>query len=250
MLAIMQLDHVDEEEGGEWYIMDSAWVESFLNFAYIDKDVAPAPGPCKNHRLIEWDYSAGKYVGKFGLVMAVKERAGDYRRVNKAVWDQFCSFYPGSGPAITMQFSATDMNESGFYDVSKWVVLNPPPAPEDNAKKKKKKMGFGFGKKKEESMADSTTASKESKVSEDLAADDKKSSNISSLLGAIKNEPKMNYQKVPDPDSTGATAEDKESLLYESADDERNSKSDLVDGQDSAARRESVSVKHYTTSHE
>jgi hypothetical protein len=201
MRSIMQHDHVDEEEGGTWYIMDSAWVESWLGFAYMDKDVGPAPGPCRNHRLIEWNYAQNRYQGRWGLVMAVKERAGDYRRVSKEAWEQFCTFYPGSGPAITMEFVATDMNESGFYDVSKWNILDPPPPPEDKNKKKKKKGFFGKGKKKDgsdpadEMKAGDATAPATS-VDVDTDRENHKSSNISSLLGMTKNEPKMNYQKV------------------------------------------------------
>lgn len=99
------------KDGKEWYIMDSAWIATWLAYVHFDKDVAPAPGPCKseqlildhdnlngiywslpgrNNRLIAFDYQLQRYTGRFGLLMAVAERGGDYRRVSQAVWEKFC----------------------------------------------------------------------------------------------------------------------------------------------------------------
>ena len=36
--------------------------------------------------------------------MATKNSIGDYRRVSKEVWDKFCEYYEGCGPAITTVF--------------------------------------------------------------------------------------------------------------------------------------------------
>lgn len=125
-----------------WYIVDSAWIASWLAYVHFDTAIAPAPGPCRNDRLLAWSDDESKYIGRFGLFMAVKNRAGDYRRVSKPTWDKFCSFYPGSGPSITMELSKETMNETGIYDTSKWNVVDPPPPPEKTHKKKKKRFGF------------------------------------------------------------------------------------------------------------
>ena len=38
------IDRIDEEEGKEWYIMDSAWINSWLAFVKFDDKVSPGPG--------------------------------------------------------------------------------------------------------------------------------------------------------------------------------------------------------------
>ena len=127
---------MDDETGKEWYVMDSAWIEAWLAYTHGDKTMAPAPGPCRNHRLITFDYAEGKWKGRFGLWMARKEQGGDFRRVSKEVWEQFVSYYPGSGPAISMTFDAGKMDASGVYDTSTWTIVNPPPSPKEKKKKK------------------------------------------------------------------------------------------------------------------
>jgi hypothetical protein len=136
---ILALDHVDDESGKEWYAMDTAWIASWLAYAHGDKSVAPAPGPCRNNRLLAFDYVEGKWKGRFGLWMAKKEQEGDFRRVSKEVWEQFVAYYPGSGPAISMEYDPSKVDASGVYDTSTWVIHDPPPPPEDAAQKKKKK---------------------------------------------------------------------------------------------------------------
>ena len=156
--------------------MDSAWIASWLAYVHFDKENAPAPGPCRNNRLITWDYQQGKYVGRFGLLMAVKEHAGDYRRVTKETWDKYCLLYPGSGPAITMLFNASKMDETGTgaYDCSTWNIIDPPAPPENKDKKVKKRLLAhisGKGKEEEKSkqekpaqVAPERTFSEESKL--------------------------------------------------------------------------------------
>ncbi len=140
-----------------WYIVDSSWIAAWLAYVHFDTAIAPAPGPCRNDRLLAWSDDECKYIGRFGLFMAVKNRAGDYRRVSKATWDKFCSFYPGSGPSITMELSKEIMNETGIYDTSKWNVVDPPPPPERTQKKKKKRFGFRNKKNKGGGKDDDTT---------------------------------------------------------------------------------------------
>lgn len=153
--------------------MDSAWISSWLAYVHFDKENAPAPGPCRNDRLITWDYQQGKYVGRFGLLMAVKDRAGDYRRVTKETWDKYCLLYPGSGPVITMVFNGSKMDETGqgIYDCSTWNIIDPPPPPENKDKKIKKRLLAkisGKGKEEKESekpvQPSGRTFSEESKL--------------------------------------------------------------------------------------
>jgi hypothetical protein len=120
--------------------MDSTWIASWLAYVHSDKNFAPAPGPCSNRRLITYDFTEKKYVGRTGLIMARNDFGGDYRRVSKEVWEKFKEYYPESGPAITMVFELKDKNEKGFYDTSKWHILDVVEPPEDAGKKKKKKL--------------------------------------------------------------------------------------------------------------
>jgi hypothetical protein len=136
------------EEGKDWYILDSTWVHSWLLYVYLDVDNAPGPGPCRNDRLLEMpapgDYLPPSKVRR-DLVMATARRAGDYRRVCKETWDAFQELYPGSGPEIVAKFpsivAATPeakerfkvgetekigaelgLQADGRYDTSSWVV--------------------------------------------------------------------------------------------------------------------------------
>lgn len=134
--------------------MDSAWIASWLAYVHFDMQVAPAPGPCYNHRLITYDYADKKYVFRFALQMAIQDRGGDYRRVSPEVWAKFKEFYPESGPAISMVFKASEKRNDGFYDPALFTVEDavPPPADandEEKANKKKKRKLFAFKKKKE-----------------------------------------------------------------------------------------------------
>lgn len=140
------LEKSDEEEEKDedptWYIMDSAWIACWLAHVHYDKENAPAPGPCRNNRLIEWDPEKQGYKGRFGLQMSVANHAGDYRRVTEECWKKYQSLYPGSGPTITMKFKRSKENINGFYDTSDWTILDPPPAPPItviNSRKKAKK---------------------------------------------------------------------------------------------------------------
>jgi hypothetical protein len=213
--------------------MDSSWIASFLAFAHTDKGVAPAPGPCKNHRLLEWDFNQQKYVGRFGLIMASKEFGGDYRRVTEAQWKQFVEFYPGSGPEITMEFLRTDANETGVYDTSKWIIKNPPPPPVVKEKKFKKK-----NEKKADANKPAADVHKEEpgRFSDDATTgllagfnpparrndSTTNNANTASLLGITKNEPKTNYKKLElAQETTKSTAET--ALLSNDRDDENAS---------------------------
>ena len=87
--------------------MDSAWITSWLAFVHFDPYNSPFPGPCNNMRLLHAnmdDLSSARWVPRQGLVMAVKSKAGDYRRVSETAWKLFCEKYKGSGPEIKMKF--------------------------------------------------------------------------------------------------------------------------------------------------
>jgi len=114
--------------------MDSAWIASWLAYVNIARGVAPCPGSCNNKRLLVYDYEEQKYVKRPGLMMAVKEQAGDFRRVSEEVWLKFKEYYPESGPAVTMIFTEDDNS----LEKCEWVVLDKLDPPNDTEKKKKK----------------------------------------------------------------------------------------------------------------
>lgn len=169
-LEILQMDFVDDEDGKLWYIMDSAWIASWLAYVHFDMQVAPAPGPCYNHRLITYDYADKRYTFRFAMQMAIQDRGGDYRRVSPEVWAKFKEFYPQSGPAITMVFNAKEKRNDGFYDPAMFTIVDlvEPPADandEEKANKKKKRKLLLFKKKKEaEEKAAKEQAEKEAKM--------------------------------------------------------------------------------------
>jgi len=131
---ILSLDFVDEENGKTWYIMDSAWIEAWLAYVNINKGIAPCPGSCNNTRLIIYDYQLQKYVKRPGLIMAVQDRGGDFRRVSEEVWLKFKEYYPESGPAISMVYSEDDAASENC----EWNVLDTMDPPIDKDKKKRK----------------------------------------------------------------------------------------------------------------
>lgn len=114
--------------------MDSAWIESWLAYVNVNKGIAPCPGRCNNNRLVVYDYQLQKYVKRQKLIMAVKDRAGDYRRVSEEVWHKFKEYYPDSGPAIAMTFTENDSSP----EACEWTVVDFIDPPPDLDKKKKK----------------------------------------------------------------------------------------------------------------
>lgn len=118
-LDIFSIDFQTEEF---FYIMDSAWIESWLHYIHLNKD-SPRPGPCKNNRLIIWDEESSKWVGRKGLYMADNSRSGDYRRVSEATWKEYCRRYEGSGPSIRISIRRdAEQQSSGVSDISEWVI--------------------------------------------------------------------------------------------------------------------------------
>ena len=116
----------------EWYIMDACWVSEWLYFVHADENVAPAPGPCYNHRLINETDVDGVYKPKSHLVMEKNGKVGDYRKVTKETWDLFMKFYPESGPEVKATFidylkeegydGQDPYTEKGNYPTDTWVI--------------------------------------------------------------------------------------------------------------------------------
>jgi hypothetical protein len=79
-------------------------MNAWMLYCHLNKDVNPNPGPCRNECLLDLDEYGEAWVSKPGLVMARKDKEGDYRRISKAAWDVFCELYPGSGPQIKIAF--------------------------------------------------------------------------------------------------------------------------------------------------
>lgn len=239
---IMQLDRTDDkDEEKTWYIMDSAWIASWLAYVHFDKENAPAPGPCRNERLLTWDYQQGKYVGRFGLYMAVKDRAGDYRRVTKETWDKYCLLYPGSGPAITMVFNASKMDETGMgiYDCSTWNIIDPPPPPENKDKKVKKRLLAHIGGKGKESKTEEKPAqpTAERTFSEESKMDDAPFRSIRDNTISISSNSGSGYVKLaPETDVSRASTSSQEGLI----ESDRTRQSSVQGGNKSAQEIEDV----------
>lgn len=119
--------------------MDTAWLAAWLAYVHLDKFNAPAPGPCRNNRLIEWDALENKWIGRHGLMMSTKNSAGDFRRVSRETWQKFKEFYPNSGPSITMEFKAIMNNGEETYIGKHFNILDPPPPVVAAVSKSKKK---------------------------------------------------------------------------------------------------------------
>jgi hypothetical protein len=83
-----------------WYILDTAWMNAWLQFVHYNKHVSPNPGPCRNDDLLKWDHKEKRWIAKEGLVLSTKDKPGHYCRVSKECWAVFVENYPDSGPTI------------------------------------------------------------------------------------------------------------------------------------------------------
>lgn len=117
--------------------MDATWLSSWLCYVHVDQH-APAPGPCRNDRLVEWNPTLQKWTGRPDLVMATVNRHGDYRRVSEKAWRMYQQLYPNSGPSICVNFKPDPAHRlDGRYDTTNWVVDLPPPAAKEQIIEKK-----------------------------------------------------------------------------------------------------------------
>mmetsp|Transcript_19104 Transcript_19104/g.72215 ORF Transcript_19104/g.72215 Transcript_19104/m.72215 type:complete len:224 (-) Transcript_19104:1360-2031(-) len=96
-----------------WYIIPSAWLESWVAFIREDR---VRPCRIRNEVLLE-ETDDGAWVQKNGLTAASKLRKGDYRRISEAVWKEFVDLYPGSGPEITVVGKDAEWAIAGNVDV-------------------------------------------------------------------------------------------------------------------------------------
>jgi hypothetical protein len=79
-------------------------MNAWLLYAHLNRGVNPNPGRIDNESLLDSNTEGTGFVPKEGLEMAQGKREGDYRRISEAAWLSFLEFYPGSGPAIKMEF--------------------------------------------------------------------------------------------------------------------------------------------------
>lgn len=122
-IRVMNTDDPIEEDGKEWYIINTSWMNAWLMYCHLNKNVNPNPGPCRNECLLESNQASTGWVSKSDLVMARKDKEGDYRRISKATWEVFCELYPGSGPAIRVNFYENEEHKyDGLYDTSDWII--------------------------------------------------------------------------------------------------------------------------------
>ena len=84
--------------------MNSTWVNLWLSYVHIGKDVCPHPGPCRNDDLLQLNDETWLFTPKDILKLDTARASGDYRRVNATTWNTYCELYPGTGPAITTTF--------------------------------------------------------------------------------------------------------------------------------------------------
>ncbi len=92
------------KDGKLWYIIDGAWMNAWLEFVVIGKNISPAPGPINNLSLLTPDYEAKQFKARRGLVLVKRNSNGHYRRITKEMWQYFQEFYDGSGPEIKVYF--------------------------------------------------------------------------------------------------------------------------------------------------
>ena len=92
------------QDGKEWYVIDSVWINTWLAYVHYGKDISPNPGPCDNTRLLNNDTGNSCWVPKPDMICATKTKSGHYRRITKETWEIFCECYPGSGPEIKMKY--------------------------------------------------------------------------------------------------------------------------------------------------
>ncbi|CAM9237132.1 unnamed protein product, partial [Discosporangium mesarthrocarpum] len=97
--------------GERWFIIDSRWMDHWLEFCMSKRRMAP-PGPVDNSWMLHTDKR--RYTPYQGLTLAVGKSAGDYRRVGPEVWEHFMRIY-GGGPAIYVDGPPVE-------DLSRWVV--------------------------------------------------------------------------------------------------------------------------------
>lgn len=187
--------------------MDSAWIASWLAYVHFNVKNAPAPGPCSNHRLISYDYNEKKWGFRWGLMMAVKDRGGDYRRVSEEVWRKYCELYPGSGPVITMVYSSAE-NKNGFFPTTAFTIMDAVPDPEDKDLKKGKKKRFPnlFNKNKnqEGTTLDGNAESKDSEESKNnmMSSEDKLKASTGPTTALLKSEAPGEHDSDDDSDGT------------------------------------------------
>lgn len=93
------------------------------------------------------DYENQKWVPRPDLVMARKNKTGDYRRITKEAWQVYCELYPGSGPAISVDFVEDPSHiGDGKYDTSTWVIDQKEFPKENTNAPKKRSLLPSFGK--------------------------------------------------------------------------------------------------------
>lgn len=141
-------------------MIETGWLTAWLAYVHHDKDIAPAPGPCRNDRLIQWDILQNKYVGRPGLIMSSRNCAGDFRRISRETWQKFKDFYPGSGPSITIEFYSTMLTAEETNIGQHFQILDPPPAPVVTVSKTLKKKAIKAAKAEEAERAAAEAAAK------------------------------------------------------------------------------------------
>uniref|UniRef100_A0A7S1UJU2 DUSP domain-containing protein n=1 Tax=Phaeomonas parva TaxID=124430 RepID=A0A7S1UJU2_9STRA len=98
-----------QELGDPWFIVEAAWVTSWLAYVHVEAGISPRPGPIYNMGLLHFDED-GKFVARKNLRADSGNHRGHFRAVKPAVWKAYVDFYPESGPFIFCRgdFTQTD----------------------------------------------------------------------------------------------------------------------------------------------
>lgn len=154
-------------------------MNAWLMYCHLNKNINPNPGPCRNECLLETNSDSTGWIPKPNLVMARKDKEGDYRRISKATWETFCELYPGSGPTIKMNFYQVlhpcnnylliEVQDEahvadGLYDTSGWNIDQSEFAAANAPPPRRLNLPFGF---QNNSNTTSQNGSEETKGAED-----------------------------------------------------------------------------------
>lgn len=169
------------------------------------KGVCPAPGPCKNHRLIVWDDELKKWVGRPGILMATSSREGDYRRVTKETWLKFCEFYPGCEPTIKMIFHPDELNSVGQYPLETFEILDPPEPPLEPKKRRIFRLRKSVDSDEEKNDDVDTSLLTETRKDKPVLTNQPDSS--TKRKTSMDGSPKVEYSAVPDTASERSNTE-------------------------------------------
>lgn len=107
-----------QQSNKTWYVVDASWLASWLAFVHYEKSVSPAPGPCRNDRLLVPNFEARRFEPRHGLVLSLNRVSGHYKLMSGAAWALIQHCYPGSGPEIRTSASFRSVGSCDYVSIS------------------------------------------------------------------------------------------------------------------------------------